>query len=372
MKILYVAVSVNHHHVYLVDELYKRWPGEVLFAAKDTYEMRRRKMKFPDMDRSWIMKISDNERLFYSWFMTADVVICHDRSFYQLMRRRIENKKLSFYMSERWCKPPYGKLRLLRPNIFKIWYNFRKMFKTPYFYYLAQGIPAAYDFKSIGLGRGKIFSFGYFPSVEPHDNVMHLLPEGKINILWCGRMLRWKNVDKLVKAFIKVSKIRQSIHLTIIGQGDQERLVRSLVKDSDNITIMPFLPTDVVRSYMSDADIYVFPSSGAEGWGCVLNEAMSEGCAVIGAEEAGAVRSMLQDGVNGLILHNNTISEICDKLLYLIDNKSELSRLKVNALKSIRKDWSPYEASSRLLTVINAINSNQSYNIYKDGVMSCL
>lgn len=47
----------------------------------------------------------------------------------------------------------------------------------------------------------RMFNFGYVTSIQQNPTTEYLLPQGKINILWCGRMLAWKKVENLVQAF---------------------------------------------------------------------------------------------------------------------------------------------------------------------------
>ena len=122
---------------------------------------------------------------------------------------------------------------------------------------------------------------------------------------------------------------------------------------------------------MNQADIYVFPSNGREGWGAVVNEAMAEGCAIVGSNQAGSVKTMIKDKVNGLVLYRNDVDEIEEKLLYLIDNPIELSRLKSMSLDSIQK-WSPENVCSRFVQVVNAISDHKSFDLYQEGPFKSL
>ena len=372
MKILYVSSVVNHHQIFFVKELEYVFQGNVWYAALETYEQRRMVMNFPDFEKKWIVNIVKNRSLFDSLFIEADVVLCHDRNFYLQMKERLSRGKLTFYFSERWFKDPYGKVRLFNPRMLKLWYEFYHMSKYPNFFYLAQGKYAADDFKFMRICSHRILNFGYFPCIQQHNKGEYLLPQGKINILWCGRMLKCKNVPVLVKSFINIAKIRANVHLTIVGQGECEKIVLQLISDyEDIITHRKFLPTDEVRFLMNQADIYVFPSNGREGWGAVINEAMAEGCAIVGSNQAGSVKTMIKDKVNGLVLYRNDVDEIEEKLLYLIDNPIELNRLKSMSLDSIQK-WSPENVCSRFVQVVNAIINHKSFDLYQEGPFKSL
>ena len=50
---------------------------------------------------------------------------------------------------------------------------------------------------------------------------------------------------------------------------------------------------------MKKHHIYCLTSDKNEGWGAVLNEAMSSGCCPVSSIEAGATPYLVKDGVNG-------------------------------------------------------------------------
>ena len=62
-----------------------------------------------------------------------------------------------------------------------------------------------------------------------------------------------------------------------------------------NIRFIDFIPNDKVKELMNNADIYIFPSNGYEGWGAVVNEAMQSKCAVVASQETGAARSIIKN-----------------------------------------------------------------------------
>ena len=61
------------------------------------------------------------------------------------------------------------------------------------------------------------------------------------------------------------------------------------------------MPIAGVRALMRNHHVFVLPSNGTEGWGAVVNEAMQEGCVVIGSEAAGSSKSILRNRENGLL-----------------------------------------------------------------------
>jgi glycosyltransferase involved in cell wall biosynthesis len=283
MKILYISDNIYHHMIPLANALVSEVGSDNFKYAilKPTEEFRVR-MGFSTKDdiQSWAIRVyENNENLieFEKWFDDADVVLFSNRDLFKMANQRIIKNKLTFYFSERWWKPDIGRWRLLHPTFIKLALEIRKLSKNSNFHYLAQGGYAANDIQFISKFENRIWEFGYFTDTsscnKTHNN------SGVINILWCGRMLNWKRVDTLIKAYGQVIKKHSNCHLRIIGDGEERNKLEIMAKDilpANSYSFYHSQSTDEIRQQMNSSDIFVLPSSGYEGWGAVVNEAMSE------------------------------------------------------------------------------------------------
>lgn len=358
IKILYVSPNVNHHQIPLAQELMNIvGDSNFRYATLMLDECGRINMGFPAYRFSWLIDIAQNVEEFNTWFMEADIVLCSVRDFHGMMLHRLQMNKLTFYFSERWFKAGIGKLRLLHPRFLYLWFAFRKLSSYSNFFYLAQGDYAAFDFNFLGLCKERCLRFGYFVDVDSHalttSSTLSLNKE-KINIIWCGRFLRWKRVDTLIKAFAIVSAKLENVHLVLVGDGPIKEALKKLASKllrNGTYDFFPSQPMDMIRQLMHDADIYVLPSNGYEGWGAVLNEAMSESCAVIASVEAGAAKNMIRDKENGLLFASGKYKELARCIFYLLDEKQRVNIVN-NALLDIKKIWSPAVAAKRLVEYV--------------------
>jgi glycosyltransferase involved in cell wall biosynthesis len=361
MKILFVAENINHHIIPLAESLVGQLNEENFrFAVLKPIEEYRIKMGFnvDDDDKSWVINMDDEENIieFNEWFEEADVVFFSSRTLFEKVRTRLQQNKLTFYFSERWWKPNIGKWRLLHPQYIKLALILRNLSRYSKFHYLAQGGYAVTDIHFFTKFNDRIWNFGYFTD----DKGMPLISRepNKVSVLWCGRMLDWKRVDVLVKAFAEVIKVFPQCHLALVGDGDEKEKLQILAKKilpQGSYTFFASQPINIVREMMSSSDIYVLPSNGYEGWGAVVNEAMSESCAVIATEDSGAGKSIIEDGVNGFLFKSGdwkTLSYTINKLI--VDQKLR-SKIQFNAKKSINEIWSPKVGAERLIAVCDAI-----------------
>ncbi|MEM4360238.1 MAG: glycosyltransferase [Candidatus Bilamarchaeaceae archaeon] len=235
---------------------------------------------------------------------------------------------------------------------------------------LIVGPYCADDFKWIGAFRHRMWRWGYFPAVP--ETISR--PENEVPvILWAGRMLDWKRVDLLVRAAAWVRARRAHFRLRLMGYGPEESRLRALVARLGLLDVCEFIPPhppEEVGKAMEHADIYVLPSNRQEGWGAVVNEAMSRGCCVIGSKSAGSVPWLIQDGVNGHIFEGNRVEDLGRILLYCIQNPDHTRQMGLAARATMLNLWSPEVAAERLLRLCDALERGESSPFDDDGPCS--
>ena len=123
---------------------------------------------------------------------------------------------------------------------------------------------------------------------------------------------------------------------------------------------------------MRHADVYVLPSDGNEGWGAVINEAMSEGCCVVASRAAGAAQTMIRHGENGLLFSSGSEQDLCACLRRVYDSNAERMRLARAGYETIRRDWTPAVAAERLLALSEALLAGREPPVYTSGPLQRL
>jgi len=284
-----------------------------------------------------------------AWLEAADLVYCEEREF-DLLEARLKAGKKTFYVSERWLKPNHGIpgwLRLLHPGYFKMVRRFVRLFDYPDFRYLPQGRWAERDMAFLCriMGRKmpseKITPWGYFvaPSTgEPTTGNRPLTAGRALRVLWVGRMIGWKRVDTIVRA---IKSLPQDMFtLTLVGNGDKRASLERLASGASNIIFKDSLPIDQIRSEMRASDVYVLSSTGEEGWGAALNEAIEEGMMALGTFEAGSSSYMLPDSHK---FHAGDWRQLAGLLQQVAQGK--LVRIPIG-------EWSAEKAAKRIVEMV--------------------
>jgi glycosyltransferase involved in cell wall biosynthesis len=185
-------------------------------------------------------------------------------------------------------------------------------------------------------------------------------------------MLDWKRVDTLIRAFSQLVSQRPDSTLTLVGDGPQRPALMQLASKllpPDSCCFLTPQPVVEIAMLMRHHHVYVLPSTGAEGWGGVINEAMSEGCVTVASKAAGAARSIIRHEKNGLLFASGNWQQLGDLLCVIAGDVEMRDRLARAGQRTMVDCWSPKVAAERFLSVSQALLADQPAPLYDEGPM---
>ena len=123
------------------------------------------------------------------------------------------------------------------------------------------------------------------PSDKPEDSARGelKLPADNTLLLYVGRLSPEKNTQTLFAAFHRLCRRQPGrFHLLVVGDGQQRRLVKALVKKTQAVTWQPYCSdrAELARLYRA-ADLFVHPGV-QETFGLVTLESQACGTPVVG------------------------------------------------------------------------------------------
>jgi glycosyltransferase involved in cell wall biosynthesis len=250
--------------------------------------------------------------------------------------------------------------------------RFRHLARSEWFHYLAMGGYAARDMRRLARFDGRLWQWGYFTDLpRPLPSVGER--SGPLRVLWAGRMLSLKRVDTLVRAFATLRSQNDAATLTLIGEGPCRASIVRLVERLDldgAVDLLASMPVEEVLQQMQQAHVYVLPSNAYEGWGAVVNESMSQGCAVIASHAAGSAKAIIQHGQNGMLFRPGDWRSLGRLLCELDEDESMRLRLAQAGQRAIAETWSPAIAAERLVAASSALLSGEPVPRYSGGPMA--
>jgi glycosyltransferase involved in cell wall biosynthesis len=174
-----------------------------------------------------------------------------------------------------------------------------------------------------------------------HDVARVERKEHSFVVMFAGRLAPEKNIELLIRAFVKVhSQIPQSC-LWIAGEGELranlERLAQTLGIAHCTQFFGSLSHEDLASRYVS-CDVFVLPSV-METQGLVLMEAMSHAKPVIATTRIVSGPELIEDDVNGFLVDPENPELLAEKLLVLA-NDGELRLRLGNAGRRRADDFS--------------------------------
>lgn len=173
-------------------------------------------------------------------------------------------------------------------------------------------IPGVYTLVPIGI------DLNHFKPTAPQ---ISKLKDGKINILFVGRLDKRKGIEYLLKAYQRLNQSLVNIRLIIIGDGPEKRRAKDYVRKEKlkNVVFAGAVSRLDLSSWYATADIFCSPATHGESFGVVLLEAMATGLPVVAFDNPG-YRSIFPDFARGFLVPNKNISALTQTLLILATN----------------------------------------------------
>jgi glycosyltransferase involved in cell wall biosynthesis len=378
MKITFFSNFLNHHQIPFCNEMYNILGNTFRFVATEPIYLERLNLGYKDASKGYKYAVNsyeseENREYCLQLGYESDVVIIGSAT-EEFVAKRIKHNKLTFRYSERIFNK--GGWQLLSPRLMIRCYQYHTKYRNKNLHMLCAGAYLIEDLKMVFAYPGKFWKWGYFPEVKIYE--VNKLFEKKnkdiIKLLWVGRFLAWKRPEQAIEIAKRLKKDGYEFSLDIIGSGEQKNLIVSLIKKyhlEHLVRLLGTMSPDKVREHMEEANIYLFTSNRQEGWGAVLNEAMSSACAVVAAQSIGSVPFLIKNGKNGFIYRDNDIDMMYGYVKMLVENGDLRRKLGEQAYFTMRDVWNPKIAAKRIIAASEKLLNNEDIlAMYDDGPCS--
>lgn len=357
VKLAFFTNFDNHHQIPLADELYRIYGNRYVFVTREEIPKEFRKRGYHNYERPYILRMEtskENVKRALQILSDAEFVLFGDAPL-EWIRPRIRAGKPVLFYNERWFKT--GWRRYMRRSFWKnlLLSHFPSRWRPTYM--LAASAYMRHDCSKIFAYPNKVYRWGYFPAVERLDLEQVIQDKAlyPLKLVWCGTMTPLKHPELPLLLMSKLGVDDVNAHLCMIGQGPllegMKRLAFKLNVES-RVEFIQDIPNEEVKSIFRQSHIFLFTSDWMEGWGCVLNEAMASGCAVVASHEIGSVPFLIRHKVNGLIFKSRHLQSLYEQVNYLVKHRDKLDCMARQAYRTMQEEWSPHAAAHSLVRLI--------------------
>ena len=199
-----------------------------------------------------------------------------------------------------------------------------------------------------GVSKNKVIVIN--PGVDPAqevnkkslEKVESLLKVKTPRLITVSRFDKRKNHEKVIMALRNLKQKYPDIVYICIGDGDEAKNIKDLVKELDLSSQVMFfkdISSDLKNSLLAKSDIFVMPSiihkTSVEGFGIAYVEAAQYSIPSLGGKDGGASDAIEHDKT-GLICDGNNLDDVYSSLDTMIENKKYLE-LGKNAKEYVAK-----------------------------------
>jgi len=200
-----------------------------------------------------------------------------------------------------------------------------------------QGVKAPMEIAPLGVDISR-----FYPIEDKNKWKKKLsIPRDTFVVGYVGRISKEKNVQLLLKAFLKL-KNQKKVHLLIVGDGPDDQLKD--FKSLSNCTVTGFVRN--VPDYLAAMDTFVMPSL-TETTSLATLEAMSAGLPVI-VSKVGYMKQYVVKGYNGAFCPRNSASMLAVKIEKLRSDDELRTKLGKNARRTAAYGYSWERSINRI------------------------
>lgn len=373
MVIVFITNFINHHQVHVADEFHKNPEVTYYFIETEPLPDAMKNSGYPDYSyRPYVISayksVSEMDKA-RGLVDGADIVIIGSAPEFWVAKRLKENK-VTFHYSERWFKKGYRDL--FSPKAWIYFYRRHTRFRNKRSYMLCASAFTAPDVHIVFAYPNKCFKWGYFtkvPQLDIEKIIQAQRGASRLRILYIARFLVWKHPELPVQLARLLKDKGINFELNMFGSGSELPKIKSLINKldvKDCVNLCGNRPNDEILEIIREHHIFLFTSDRNEGWGAVVNEAMSNGCAVVASDAVGSVPFLINSGENGLIFNDQNLDDLYLKTMVLIKSPELREQIVRNSYSTMYNLWSPQNAAKNFIKLAKSALQNKIEAV-KDG-----
>lgn len=223
---------------------------------------------------------------------------------------------------------------------------------------------------SYGVPKEKVFITYNSPDTDLLKEIEKNLPEKSALLPNCerrlvhvGRLVEWKRVDLLLRAFARIRRSYPDTELLIVGSGPEEAKLKQLAADLGVGEFVRFVGAVyepvVLAQYLRASTVYVLAGMG----GLSINDAMFNGLPVVCSVCDGTEKKLVRNGYNGFFFEDGSEDDLVEKIGRLLHDPATCHEMGRHSRQIIDQEINIHTLIAGYLRAFSFVTSRQSGQI---------
>lgn len=182
----------------------------------------------------------------------------------------------------------------------------------------------------------------------------------ELKIITVARLTEKKGIEIAIKCCNQLNLKGIKFSYTIVGNGPLLDSLVSLVESfnlQEKVSFVGVKNQDEIKSLLNHSNFFLLPSLTAsdgdmEGIPVALMEGMSKGLPVVSTFHSG-IPELIQNEYNGWLVPEGDFMALSDVFCNILDGKYSLDTIKMNARKTVEKDFNQPILNQRLCNLLS-------------------
>lgn len=255
-----------------------------------------------------------------------------------------------------------------RKNLFRIsWSNLVRLLHPNIDFLAIGGKIVKEHYMKLGFKNSKYYNFGHFP-VFKETEIKNIKEVEGTNFLFVGQLVERKGIDKLIYAlnYLRDEYGNANWSFKIVGDGPKRKEINeylSNVKDR-RIDYLGLIKDPEQLEKIYECSNILFMPSVFDGWGAVINEAVSKKMIVLASKTAFAGEFLIQNKKNGFRFRYDSNEEIRNSLDWVFINSENFLNYRRFSDK-IFSEWNPQNAANSVHRFLQK-ETNENYSLLNE------
>lgn len=194
------------------------------------------------------------------------------------------------------------------------------------------------------------------PSIEHNEKIDS--DSNPLHFVCIGRLVFYKNIEVLIRAFSHIKKNEPEAKLILIGGGPHKTILQKMVNQLNlekNIEFRGFVTDREKIEIISKSNCLLFPSL-CEGFGLVILEAFSQAKPVL-VSKIRPMSDIIQHGETGYVLDPQDEMDWAEKILELIKNPIFSTKMGRNGFQILSEKYDQRKMYDKILEMYHTVIS---------------